>query len=236
MPEPSESCGLEVSDTLPGFAPDDPTDGREFLDWQTKYPPAAMRSIKLEAWYLLALLFLIPIGMLFFWLEYPKSWLQLAPEKYVPILRYSLAWLGGTLGGTLFDIKWLYHVVARQVWHVDRQLWRLLTPHLSGALAFAIVALIGSGMFRVFDKEAVQSYSLIVGIAFLVGYFSDSAIAKLSEIAETIFGASRAKEKHKEEKTTPEDDLTTLEQRSRSSTARLETSESDTIRPSRFAE
>jgi hypothetical protein len=31
-----------------------------------------------------------------------------------------------------------------------------------------------------------------------VGYFSDSAVAKLTEIAETIFGASRAKERHKD--------------------------------------
>jgi hypothetical protein len=39
---------------------------------------------------------------------------------------------------------------------------------------------------------------LVVGLGFLVGYFSDSAIAKLTEIAETLFGTTRAKEKHKE--------------------------------------
>jgi len=31
-----------------------------------------------------------------------------------------------------------------------------------------------------------------------VGYFSDNAIAKLLEVAETLFGTTRAKEKHKE--------------------------------------
>jgi hypothetical protein len=35
-------------------------------------------------------------------------------------------------------------------------------------------------------------------LGFLVGYFSDSAIAKLTEIAETLFGTIRAKEKHRE--------------------------------------
>ncbi len=60
-----------------------------------------------------------------------------------------------------------------------------------------MIALISSGMLRVFDPQAPQSRSLVIAIGFLVGYFSDSAAAKLSEIAETLFGASRAKEKHK---------------------------------------
>jgi hypothetical protein len=33
-------------------------------------------------------------------------------------------------------------------------------------------------------------------MAFLVGYFSDNAVAKLTEIADTLFGTSRSKEKH----------------------------------------
>ena len=184
-------------ETVPGFAPDDPTDGREPLDWRSKYPSEAQRAIKLEALYLSALLILVPGAMVLLWLDYPKAWLRLSDEKYDPILKYALAWSGGVLGGTLFAIKWLYHVVARQSWHLDRRLWRLFTPHISGGLAFAMLALISSGMLRVFDSQASQSRSLVVAIAFLVGYFSDSAAAKLSEIAETLFGASRAKEKHK---------------------------------------
>jgi hypothetical protein len=38
----------------------------------------------------------------------------------------------------------------------------------------------------------------VIGLGFLVGYFSDSAIAKLTEVAETLFGTVRAKEKHRE--------------------------------------
>jgi hypothetical protein len=197
MSEVNHSDRVKHLDRVPGFAPDDPTDGRPLLDWKSKYPPQAQRVIWVEAVYLFLLLAVVPILMLFFWVGYPNRWLKLSDDNYGSVVKYSLAWLGGVLGGTLFDIKWLYHVVARQVWHLDRRLWRLFTPHISGGLAFAMIAVISSGMLRVFDKQAPHSRALVVAVAFLVGYFSDSAVAKLSEIAETVFGASRAKEKHK---------------------------------------
>ena len=65
------------------------------------------------------------------------------------------------------------------------------------SLIWSMIALISSGLLRVFDREATQSRALVVGMAILVGYFSDSAVAKLSEIAQTLFGASRGKEKHR---------------------------------------
>ncbi len=184
---------------VPAFGQADPTDGRDLLDWQSKYTdPIARRAIRFKATYLATLLLVLPLAMVVLWLEYPKHLLHLSDQNYWPILKYGLAWFGGVLGGTLFDVKWLYHSVARQLWHMDRRLWRLFTPHISGGLAFAVVALISSGIMRIFDRRAVESLSLVIGIAFLVGYFSDSAIAKLTEIAETLFGTIRAKEKHKE--------------------------------------
>lgn len=177
----------------------DSTDGHKPGEWRSKYKePDAWRNICFEAVYLAALLLAMPIAMMILWLDHPKHWLDLPDQKYVPVLKYGLAWLSGTLGGTLFDVKWLYRSVARQLWHLDRRLWRWFTPHISGGLAFAVVALISSGVLRVFDRQAVESLSLVVGVSFLVGYFSDSAIAKLAEIAETIFGVSRAKERHKD--------------------------------------
>ena len=196
MPDQNQDSGIAQVTHVPAFAPDDPTDGRSLLDWKSKYPKEAWRIIWIEAVYLFILLILPPILMLLFWLELPNRWFKLTDEKYRTVVTYTLAWFGGVLGGTLFDIKWLYHAVARQVWHLDRRLWRILTPHISGGLAFAMVALISSGL-PVFDREATQSRALVVGMAILVGYFSDSAVAKLSEIAETLFGASRGREKHK---------------------------------------
>lgn len=197
MDEPTQSGSVNKSSRIPGFAPDDPTDGRERLEWRSKYDPDALRHIWFESAYLACLLLIIMIAMAILWLNYPKFWLGLSDQKYQRFLKYSVAWLSGVLGGTLFDIKWLYHSVARQMWHLDRRLWRLFTPHISGGLAFAIVVLISSGMFRIFDRQAVESLSQVVGVGFLVGYFSDSAVAKLTEIAETIFGTSRGRERHK---------------------------------------
>jgi hypothetical protein len=71
---------------------------------------------------------------------------------------------------------------------------------VSGGLAFAVIALISSGLVRIFDHRAIESLSLVVGLGFLVGYFSDSAVAKLSEIADTLFGTTCSKSRHKEEK------------------------------------
>ena len=181
---------------VPGFAPSDRTDGREVLDWQSRYSdPAAQRSIRHEAVYLGVLLFLVPTGLLTLWLDGPKYWLSIPAAKYPAISKYGIAWIAGTLGGTLFNLKWLYHAVARGLWNMDRRLWRIFTPHISGGLAFAVIALISSGIIRVFDRAAVDSGSLVAGVSFLVGYFSDSAIAKLSELAETLFGSSRTNTK-----------------------------------------
>ena len=133
--------------------------------------------------------------MLILWLDGPKTWFGIPETKYGAIVKYGIAWLAGTLGGTLFSLKWLYHAVAHGIWNIDRRLWRVLTPHLSGGLSFAVLTLLSSGLIRVFDSTSVESLPLVTGIGFLTGYFSDSAIAKLTEIAETLFGSNRTRPK-----------------------------------------
>lgn len=182
---------------IPGFGASDPTDNRRLLDWKSRYPNEAAKEIRIEAIYLGFLLFLTPFLLLAFLSHFPRFiWCKFDAPAQVALTRYGLAWAGGMLGGTLFAIKWLYHVVAREMWNIDRRLWRLFTPHISGGLAFAVIALVSSGIMRVFDSRATNSHAVVVGLAFLVGYFSDSAVAKLSEIADTLFGTSRSKEKH----------------------------------------
>jgi len=172
--------------TTVSFAPADPTDGRKPGAWRTRYEEAAMPYIRREAKYVGALFILIPIVLicirqnLFGFLIIPA-----------PVKKYGYAWVGGCLGGTLFCTKWLYHSIARNLWNEDRFLWRIFTPHISGALAFSFMMLISSGIVTLFSPTAMEKNSAVFGLSFLIGYFSDSAIAKLTEIANTIFGATQ---------------------------------------------
>src|SRR5690348_416584 len=182
---------------IPPFGQADPTDGRLPYDWKSRYSdPAARKEIRYEAIYLGTLLFGFPLLMALFWLRYPEHLFRLDDQRYAALVKYMLAWASGSLGGVLFDVKWLYHSVARGLWHQDRRLWRIFTPHISGGLAFFVLALVASGGLRIFDRAATNSPALVIGLGFLVGYFSDSAVAKLTEVAETLFGTIRAKEKH----------------------------------------
>ncbi len=182
---------------IPGFGQSDPTDNRDLLDWQTRYPSPAAGKIRFEAVYLGSLLAVIPALMFAIECHIPRLlWNNLNTQCIDIVSTYGLAWLGGTLGGSLFATKWLYHVVARELWNMDRRLWRLFTPHISGGLGFAVIVLISSGILRIFDQRATHSHSAVVGISFLVGYFSDNAVAKLTDVADTLFGTTRSKEKH----------------------------------------
>ncbi len=174
------------------FAPVDPTDGRKPLEWESKYTdPVARRAIRAEAVYLAIFLLVTPIAIIILWLSYPNQWFELSNQEYTPILEYGIAWLSGALGGTLFAVKWLYHTVAKRTWHLDRRLWRIFTPLISGSLAFAFVALISSGLLRILDQQSIDSHAMVIGISFLVGYFSDNALAKFAAIAASLFGVVR---------------------------------------------
>jgi hypothetical protein len=184
-----------MSDKLPStnFAPADPTDGRDFYEWQSRYPNDAKIQIRYEAAYVILILFAVPLLLFLIWKGAFKEFLSLDEQQYHTFARYCYAWLGGTLGGTLYDLKWLYHSVARGIWHVERRLWRLFTPHISGGHAFAVVVLMSSGLFKIFDVSELSRAPVVLAVGFLVGYFSDSAIGKLTEIANTLFGSSGGK-------------------------------------------
>ena len=177
----------------PEFAPGDYTDGRSPLDWQTKYPPEARRRIRFEALYI-GVMFFVFAAAVFYCLanssEVPPSPSGSPKDNY--LVGCLLAWFGGTVGGSLFTIKWLYHSVAKRIWHEDRRLWRVFAPHVSGAVAFFTVILASSGLLKVFDESLINSPSRVLGFSFLIGYFSDKALAKLAETADTLFGATRS--------------------------------------------
>lgn len=180
---------------VPQFAPKDPLDGREPLEWQSNYTErAAKLGIWGEAAYLACLFIFVLVGMLLVWQRSPGGHFvdDVARVRLSQTMtNYMLAWIGGTLGGTLFSTKWLYHSVAKKMWHADRRLWRLFTPHLSGALAFATYVMMTCGLFPIVEKKSLETDAMALSFGFIVGLFSDSASAKLAEVAETLFGSNK---------------------------------------------
>ncbi|MBC8491029.1 MAG: hypothetical protein H8D42_00530, partial [Candidatus Marinimicrobia bacterium] len=81
-----------------GFAPQDITDGRELLDWESKYPKDAKKDIMFEARYIVILLIASVILIFLFLLDYPRNWISLCNPQYVIFKKYMIAWLGGIFG------------------------------------------------------------------------------------------------------------------------------------------
>ena len=87
-------------------------------------------------------------------------------------------------------MKWLVYSSAKRIWFEDKQLWRYLTPHLSGGMAFGFILLIKSNVINIFDEASLDKPSAVAGIGFFVGYFSDKAAGKMAEVARSLFGAT----------------------------------------------
>jgi len=174
------------------FAPTDYTDGRPSGNWESRYPIKARIWIWVEFIYLYILSLVCLIAAIaFLWVsetmetisvdgkgQWVFPWVQLLKSK--ASLGAICALIGGTLGGCVFDLKWLYHSVAKNIWSTDRRLWRLVVPHISGVVALFFYLLLA--------KANTDSYTLLLGYSCLVGLFSDKALAKLAEIADNLFG------------------------------------------------
>jgi hypothetical protein len=183
----SEHTGQRSGEPIdPGFAPGDYTDGRKPGDWRSRYEGEALAAIRWEAAYLTIVFVLTIGGMFLVWWGYPQRRLGLTDQRGIIFARHCLAGLSGILGGVLFAMKWLYHSVAKQIWNLDRRWWRYFTPVISGGLAFAMILVIKS--FGGFDPNLVSTDGRTTAVGFLIGLFSDNALAKLAEVAQTLFG------------------------------------------------
>lgn len=192
---PDEAHEAHITSPNVGIA--DPTDGREKYQWKSSYPEEAKRKIRLEAFYLSFVFFATLVFILLTWKGITADWLNVAGKPAEVLRKYSYYVAAGTLGGSVFSIKFMYRVVARGYWHVDRQMWRYLTPVVSFGVAFAGGALIEASMF---SGRPPLSGAAIVGTGFLIGYFADQAIAKMYEVANVIFGATNKSTENKSEK------------------------------------
>lgn len=180
--------GEPVSTT---FAPSDYTDNRSKGEWAGRYPCAAYCFILFE--FVCTLFWSVVSLFLIFMVLYSShlkaeigkpilcvyDWLFLVFSEKNDFSGALCALIGGFFGGTLFDLKWFYHSIAKHIWNVDRIWWRLLVPYLSGTMALVF--------YFVLARANSDSFIAILSYSCLVGMFSDKALAKLTEIADKFF-------------------------------------------------
>jgi hypothetical protein len=174
----------------PQFSPEDLTDGRDKGNWKTRYPDKQAQSeIRCEAIYLVSLLIICFI-IFFLLICNIFQGLFVFSEPNPPLfIGYLGSFLAGLIGGALYDLKWLIHVVSKGHWNEDRKLWRYITPISSGVLGVFVIIVIGSGLFGLFNTSVMENSILVFALAFLSGYFSDYIVGRLQDLFASIFGA-----------------------------------------------
>lgn len=200
---PSDSSTALPDDARPreGFSPPgltnlaSLTDGRRPGEYQTKYPWSAWLQICIELSYLL----LVVVGSILGLIWMAKAVVLGPPHHFLPelfgtvpgnmpLLVWAAAGLAGACGGATSALKWLYHSVAKQQWHRDRVIWRIVVPPLSSVLSVFAGLMIVSGLIPFFSKTPFTSPATGAAFGFFVGLFSDNVLASLQRLAFKIFG------------------------------------------------
>jgi hypothetical protein len=104
------------------------------------------------------------------------------------LLVWMAAALAGACGGAASSLKWLYHSVAKQQWHRDRIIWRIVVPPLSAVLSVFAGLMIVSGLIPFFSRTPFFNPATGAAFGFFVGMFSDNLLASLQKLAFRIFG------------------------------------------------
>jgi hypothetical protein len=101
--------------------------------------------------------------------------------------------LAGALAGALHAARSLYYFVGNRFFKQSWILMYLLLPLVGATLASVFYIVFIAGLY---DPQKGERSLLIVGVAALVGMFSEQAVEKLKKIAEAIFTqAPQAKDK-----------------------------------------
>lgn len=162
-------------------------DERKRFFWESRYPVEAVKRIRLEAAYVVSAFLGSLIAIWLTWRGDLFTYLGCEQCGIATLNRYAYLFFSGVMGGSLFGLKYLYKVVARGWWNIDRELWRFFSPWLAGGIAFGVGTLASAGLFG-FTMSASPSSASFVSLGFIAGYFADSASRKMQDIADTLFG------------------------------------------------
>jgi len=180
----------------------DPTDGRKDSDWQSRYSGSAWTQILLELIYLILLLAALSSTLCYvgyaITISDKKSQVVFLGVIGINIHRELIQWLivtlAGSVGGVIFDLKWLYHSVAKGLWTRDRVLWRILVPVISGVVSVFLAFIIVSGLLPFVKNETFRTTYFGLGFGFMFGYFSDNVIAALQNFAKKYIGTTNTED------------------------------------------
>ncbi|MEO0637593.1 MAG: hypothetical protein AAFY73_13200 [Pseudomonadota bacterium] len=171
-------------------------DGRELGDFKSRYGPQAWFQIVPE-FLLLAVYLSVPGYFLLESIIEPPN--DLGKEGFVYsrllgvyVTADNAKWialaLAGFIGGAVFDLKWLYHSVAKGKWNRDRCLWRVIVPFNSAAVSTFTGFLFASGIIPFLKDESFENVFALLGFGFIFGYFSDNILASMQNLAQRVFG------------------------------------------------
>ena len=171
-------------------------DRREHGDWKSRYTRPAWFRIVME----FVLLFAYLIGASYLLIdavvEKPE---ELSKQGFVylsplgvsisnEVAKWMALAMAGFIGGTVVDLKWLYHSVAKGLWNQDRCLWRIIVPFNSAAISLFTGFLFASGSIPFLQNESFEDLYTLLGFGFVFGYFSDNILAALQNLARQVFG------------------------------------------------
>lgn len=171
-------------------------DGRNVGEWASRFSVGAWIQIipeflLLTAYLLVPGYFLLesilepPVAMAkdgFVYSSLLKVYVSEANAKWIALA------LSGFIGGAVFDLKWLYHSVAKGIWNRDRCLWRIIVPFNSAMVSSFTGFLFASGMIPFLKDESFENVFTLLGFGFVFGYFSDNILAALQNLARKAFG------------------------------------------------
>lgn len=202
----SDSRPRATEDTKVGHRtkpyPED-TDNRRLWEPETKYDARHVRSQHCEARYTFAVLIIAVLGLVAVGVggfDRLFTWAGLSEQSVALARHYEWLSFGGLLGGVVYSAKWLYHSIAKGLWHEDRRVWRYLSPWISLGTTIGIGALLIAGFMKSPVEQPMATGattgasigSTYVGMGFLIGYFSDMFLAKMKEVTQVLFGETEA--------------------------------------------
>ncbi len=174
-----------------------PTDGRNKYEWKTKYEQDALHAMKGEAIYLVVLMVLAFCAIIANYKGFFAWALDVDPADIQTIKRIIYCLCAGLLGGVTFSIKIFYRAVARGLWNYDRKFWRIFSPIISLSVTSVVAVFM---LDDIVNSHVYWTYT----IGYFAGYFSETAVGKMYDIAVVLFSApvKEGKQEDKDERST----------------------------------